>query len=92
MENIEYFKKEFPVTENSILAKKYMVAESTIRVWASKLKLKKQSCSWSRRHERYILNNYEKKSVKEICEKLARSKFAVINKYRELAGLRNKKA
>lgn len=88
---IQEFSKEFPVTENRILAKKYKVAESTIRVWGSKMKLKKESWVWVRSHENYVLKYYNKKKSADIAKKLNRTRWAVINKYRELSGLRKKK-
>jgi hypothetical protein len=80
------FKKLFPVTENAALAEKYKVAESTIRLWGARLKLNKKMWLWSRNDENYILKHYGKdRTINEIAETLGRSRWSVINKYREIA-------
>lgn len=86
------FKKLFPVTENSALAEKYGVKESTVRMWGSRLKLLKKSWQWSRHDENFILQNYGtgRYTVDEMAEKIGRSKWSIINKYREAKGLRKK--
>lgn len=86
------FKKIFPISENKELALKYNVAESTIRMWAAKLKVKKKGCGWTRQDENYILTYYggKKYSILQIAEKLGRTRWAIINKYRELSGFRAK--
>lgn len=89
--NEKEFAKLFPVTENSILAEKYKVAESTIRLWGAKLKLNKKSWLWSKKDEIFILENYYKISCKDIAAIINRSVFSVQNKFRELSGKTKKK-
>lgn len=83
------FAELFPVTVNSELAKKYGVTESNIRLWATRLNLKKKNRAFTSAEENYILNNYQEKKISEISAALGRSKWSVINKYRKLTGLRD---
>lgn len=47
---------------------------------------------WKKKQEVFILKHYKKDlSAKEISEELGKTKFAIINKYREISGLRDKK-
>lgn len=91
--NNKEFKKLFPSTINSVLAIKYGVKESTIRVWAAKLELKKDLCEWSKSHENYVLKYYGKgKTLEEIIKYTGRTRWGIINKYRELNNLRKRKS
>lgn len=87
------FTKLFMVTTNDVLAKKYKVKESTIRLWGAKLKLNKKNWLWSRHDENFVLKNYGtgRYTIDEIAKKIGRSRWSVINKYREVAGKRKKK-
>lgn len=85
------FKKLFPVTPNVDLSKKYDVTESTIRMWAAKLKLRKKSWGWTKEEEQYLLKSYPNLMAIELAKTLKRSRWSVINKYRELKGLREQK-
>jgi len=87
------FKHLFPVTDNGELAEKYKVKESTIRLWGSKLKLNKKIWLWSRHDENFVLKNYGtgRYTIEEIAKKIGRSKWSIINKYREASGKRKKK-
>lgn len=89
---ITEFRKLYPVADNSELALKYEVAESTIRVRASRYGLKKANCEWNKKDEVFILKHYGKGKLtaKEIGKEIGRTRFAVINKYRELTGKRAK--
>lgn len=91
--DLSEFKKLFPITSNSELAKKYSVNESAIRMWGSKLKLLKKNWQWSRHDENFVLKNYgtDRYTIDEIAKKIGRSKWSIINKYREAKGLRKKK-
>jgi hypothetical protein len=90
--DLNEFRKNFLVTPNDVLAKKYGVAESTIRTWGSKLQLNKKRWLWSRHDENFVLKNYGigRYTIQEIADKIGRSKWSVINKYREQKGLRDK--
>lgn len=97
MKKISYneseFKKLFPVTDNADLSEKYKVAESTIRLWGAKLKLNKKMWLWSRNDENYILKHYGKDhSIADIAKMLGRSRWGVINKFREISNKRKKKS
>jgi hypothetical protein len=89
----EEFKKLFPISLNSDLALRYKVTESTIRVWGARLQLNKKIWLWSRHDENFILKNYGtgRYTIEEMAKKIGRTKWSVINKYREAAGLRKKK-
>lgn len=62
-------------------------------MWGSKLKLLKKSWQWSRHDENFILKNYGTKryTIDEMAAKIGRSKWSIINKYREAKGLRKRK-
>ena len=89
----EHFSKIFPTHRNDELGIIYNVSENTIRMWGSKLKLNKAIWIWHRNDENFVLKYYGKKkySIAEIAEKLGRSRWSVINKFRELSGKRKKK-
>lgn len=84
------FKELFPITRNKELAEMFGVTESTIRMWGSKLGLKKENWKWTKKQEQYILENWEKRTSENIAKELKRTEWSVINKYRELTGLRGK--
>lgn len=87
------FRKIFPTTENSQLASKYNVAESTIRLWGARMGLNKKTWLWSRMDENYLLKHYGKdRTIDQISEKLKRSRWSIINKYREAMGLSKKES
>lgn len=85
------FKKLFPVTDNATLSKQYKVTESTVRMWGAKLKLRKKSWGWTKEEEQYLLKSYPNLMATELAKTLKRSRWSVINKYRELTGLREQK-
>lgn len=85
---ISDLKKYYPVKENSFVAKKVNKTIDAIRAKAIKLRLKKENYFWQNKDEKFILKNVKVLSYPEIAEKLGRSKWAVINKYRELTGKR----
>lgn len=86
------FAKEYPVTANRVLAKKYKVEESTIRTWAANLQIIKANGRWLKGDERILLKCYGRPEypINELAEKLGKTKWGCINKYRELKGLRKK--
>jgi len=90
-EKVDDFKSAYPSTKNSELAKKYLVKESTIRLWAAQHGIRKEKgWYWEPKEERYVITYYGKAKIDSIASKLGRSKWAVINKYREIVGLRPK--
>lgn len=81
------FTRLFPTTSNNILAKKYGVKESTIRMWASKIRiLKANNFYWSELDIRFLQFFWKKTTNKLIADKLGRTRWAVINKKRHLSG------
>lgn len=82
------FKRLFPKTANTELSKKYGVVESTIRTWASILGLSKENYYWTKKQETFLLKNYGKLPNRQIAEELGHTYYGVINKHRELIGLR----
>ncbi len=89
--NQSIFEKEYPITDNLDLAKKYECSEGVIRILAAAFHLKKGQSEWSEQHEAYLLKNYRKKTMDELMEHLKRSRWGIINKYRELSGKTKKK-
>jgi predicted DNA-binding protein YlxM (UPF0122 family) len=88
--NKKEFKRLYPHKTTAELAEKYGVPRGTITTWAKRLKMSKDKIKtrgliWSRNDENYILKHYGKDhTIEEIAETLKRSKWSVINKYREL--------
>lgn len=85
---IDTLKKLFPKTDNSEVAEKIGKTVSAIRNKAVKLKLKKTNNYWKVGQEKYLLDNYGKIPLDDIMKYLKKTKWAVINKYRELTGKR----
>ena len=86
---IALLKKHYPTKENKIVAAKIGKSISAIRAKATLLKIKKAKRYWDKAtSEKFLLKNWDILSPEEIGEKLGKTKWAVINKYRELKGLR----
>lgn len=81
-------KKLFPKTENEEIAEKLKKSVSSVRNKAFVLNLKKSSRFWKIGDEKYVIENYGKIPVKDIADHLKKTRWAVINKHRELFGLR----
>jgi hypothetical protein len=87
--DIPVFKLLFPKTSNEVLAKNYGVKQSTIRMWASKLDIRKQNgFYWTPVEERYLINYKPILTHKKIAEKLGRTKWGVIDKYRRMMSIK----
>lgn len=84
--DIEHLYKEF--FDNAILSEIFGKAESTLRVRATRRNLKKHNVSWSKTEDDYVLRHYKQVPVKEMVKELNRTKWAIINRYRELMSLR----
>ena len=82
------FKKLFPKIENELLAKQLDKTVSSIRNKANKMNLKKADNYWEIGQEKYVMENYGKIPISDMMKYLNKTKWAVINKYRELSGLR----
>ena len=92
-------KNLYPATPNDtiaeILSKEFEpTTVSAIRNAAIRYKLKKTNRYWDKPEEKYLLVNWQVMSPEEIAVQLKRrfkfekTKWAVINKYRELTGKR----
>ena len=88
-EKIKQLKKLFPTTDNKIIAEKLGSTERAVRSKAFILRLKKSDRYWSKNEEGFLLKNWDVMSATELGEKLNKTKWAIINKYRELTGKRN---
>lgn len=85
---IETLKKLYPTTDNEAVAKKVGKSVRAVRSQAVRLRLKKSTRYWDKPQEDWLLKNWDVLSVKELGEKLGKTKWAIINKYRELTGKR----
>ncbi|MBK0383519.1 hypothetical protein I5M32_11180 [Pedobacter sp. SD-b] len=85
---IEYLKNNFGKTSNKELSDYYKKNNQAIRTMAQKLGLKKQKWAWKIGEEKYVALNYGKLPIEEMITHLSKTKWAIINKYRELNGLR----
>lgn len=76
----------YPKLSNAELAILFGIDVRAIRNAAARFGLKKTF--WTAEREKYILTNWDKKTAREIAADLKLTRWSVINKYRELAGLR----
>ena len=94
----EDLKALFATTHNEAIAKKLKKTIAAIRAKAVALKLKKSNRYWHTAWEKWVLKNYSSLAPDEMIAGLQKkfgiekTKWAVINKYRELKGLRKSKA
>jgi Zn-dependent peptidase ImmA (M78 family) len=85
------FSKDYPTMPTARLIKKYHVSEKAINVMASKLKLKKENYWWSPEDCQRLKENYNATGtgMQELLEMFpGKTKWAIINKYRELTNKR----
>lgn len=87
-ERIAVLKKHYPVTSNEQVADLLGTTVRAVRSKVMVLKIKKKDRYWDRSDEDYLKKNWDYMSAVELAEKLGKTKWAVINKYRELSGLR----
>lgn len=85
---IAQLEKLYPTTGNEVIAAKIGKTIRAVRSKAMVLKLKKEARYWALKDEKFLLKNWAVLSPEELAEKLSKTKWAVINKYRELKGLR----
>lgn len=80
----------YPTMSDKDLAKKMNVKISYVRNVGGRYGLKKKARYWSEKDKKTLLKHY-KDGLVIVMEKLPkRSKWAIINKYRELKGKRKK--
>lgn len=93
-EKIALLKKHYPTKSNEEAAALIGVTISALRNAAIRFKVKKSNRFWDKPETDFILKNWDQLSPVEIADKLKeklkieKTKWAVINKYRELKGLR----
>lgn len=91
---IKQLEKLYPNTDKEVIAEKLGKSVGAIRSQAGRLNLKKSTRYWDKPEEDYVLANWLEMTADEIAEGLKqkfgidKTRWAVINKYRELAGLR----
>lgn len=82
-------KKLYPKTDNEVIAEKMAMSVLSIRAKAQKMRLKKSDRYWDKQDEIWLVKNYPLLSIPELQEHLTpKTKWAIINKYRSLRGLR----
>lgn len=86
--DVAYLKEHFPTTDNEVIAEALSKSVSAIRNEAWALKLRKARHYWKPTQEAFLLEHYGQLSIEEISQKLDKSKWSIINKHRELTGLR----
>lgn len=93
-EKIALLKKLYPNKSNEDVATTLAIDIRAVRNAAMRFKIKKSNRYWDNPEEKFVLHNWEVLSPMEIAEalkkkfKVEKTKWAVINKYRELKGLR----
>lgn len=86
---IKELKKHFPTKDNEIIAELLGTTVRAVRSKAFILRLKKSERYWNYGQEQFLLKNWQSMSAVEIGNELKKTRWAVINKYRELTGKRN---
>ena len=81
-------KKLFPKQDNEKIAELLNKTASAVRSRATILKLKKSKHYWKTGQEKYVMENYGNLSIYEMITYLKKTRWAIINKHRELSGLR----
>lgn len=83
----------YPTIDNAVIAEKIGATVSALRSRATKLKLKKTLRYWSDEDNAWLLANYNATGIGllELMNHFpTRTKWAIINQYRELTGARKK--
>lgn len=81
-ERIKLLKKLYPTTDNESAAKQLKVSLSALRNAATKFGVKKQG--WSAKDIEILRANYNTMTYQKIADKIGKTRWAVINKAREL--------
>ncbi len=87
-ERIKILKASYPSQSNEEVSALLGITVSAVRNGAVRFKVKKKDRYWTKSEEDYILKNWAVMSAVKIAEKLSKTRYAVVNKYRELTGLR----
>lgn len=86
---ISQLRNLYPIANNAVIAAMIDKTTSAVRSKAAKLGLKKAAREWPEKDKKYLIKNVDKKSYEQIALHLGRTRWSVINKYRELMGLRS---
>lgn len=89
-ERVKVLKANFPTKDNEEVAALLDTTVSAVRNAAVVFKVKKKNRYWDKPEEDFLLKSWAVMSAVEIAEKLGKTRWAVINKYRELMNLRPK--
>lgn len=87
-EKVAMLKKLYPKHDNEEVAKQMGVSVSALRNAAQRFKVKKSDRYWDKPDHDFLLKNWPVMSAEEIGKELKKTRWAVINKYRELTGKR----
>lgn len=74
----------YATNENKVISQILNKSDSAIRNAAKRYGIKKTGWRWTQKEKKIILKNWETLSIQEIAESIGRTKWAVINKYREI--------
>lgn len=89
-ERVKILKATFPTQDNQAVADRLGTTVSAVRNAAMIHKVKKKNRYWDKPEEDFLVKNWPVMSAVEIAEKLGKTRWAVINKYREAMNLRPK--
>lgn len=78
----------YPYFDNHDISEAFHKSESAIRTKASRLGLKKVNVEWNSQDDLYLLEKYNVAPIEEIMNKLQRSRWGIINRYRVLKNLK----
>lgn len=81
---IGLLKSLYPTHKNEEIIRVLNKSDSAIRNAAKRYGVKKTEWRWTQKEKKIILKNWEALSAQEIAESIGRTKWAVINKYREI--------
>lgn len=93
-EKVAQLKKLYPTGDNKEVAAKLGITVSALRNASIRFKVKKSTRYWDKPWEDLVIKQWPAMSPEEIAAellkkfKVVKTKWSVINKYRELAGLR----
>lgn len=84
--NIEDLRKDYQTLTANQVCKKHKIKFARLRSIMARNSFKKKDYYWSKFDEHFVLTAYNtpEYNINDIAEKLGRTRYAVINKYREL--------
>lgn len=81
-ERVKLLKKLYPTTDNETVAAKLGVTVSAVRNAATRFGITKNG--WTEKDEQWLLANAAKMTYDQLAKELGKTRWGVINKYREL--------